>query len=138
MTTTGTETGLADALVRLSHAVQHVFADVSRESALTPQQAQLLCVLAAGRVGMTQLSRVLHLEKSSLTGLVDRVEQRGLVVRARDTDDRRACRITLTPRGARLAREIHSGVTRRLDQMLTGLRATDRRRLAAAIMDVVG
>lgn len=87
---------------------------------------------------MTELSRALHLEKSSLTGLVDRVEKRGIAARARDTNDRRACRIKLTPRGTRLARQVHSAVTHRLDEMLTDFQATDRRRLAAAIMELVG
>jgi DNA-binding MarR family transcriptional regulator len=67
-----TEPGFAAALVRLSHLVQHVFADVSRDHDITPQQTQLLCMLIGGPVGMTELSRLMHLEKSSLTGLVDR------------------------------------------------------------------
>ncbi|GLY92559.1 hypothetical protein [Actinoallomurus iriomotensis] len=37
----------AEALVRMSHLVQHVFADVSRSHGTTPQQAHLLCVLSA-------------------------------------------------------------------------------------------
>ena len=44
---------LAGSLVRLSHLVQHVFADVSRQHDLTPQQAQLLCVLMNGPLGMS-------------------------------------------------------------------------------------
>ena len=70
MTTMTGQTGLAEALMRLSQLVAHVFADVSRGRDLTPQQAQLLCTLLEGPVGMTELGRLLHLEKSSLTGLV--------------------------------------------------------------------
>lgn len=113
-TTAPAATVLAETLVRLSHVVQHVFADVSRDHDLTPQQAQLLCMLTQGPVGMTELSRLLHLERSSLTGLVDRVERRELVARIRDTRDRRACQIALTEQGTRTAHAAHTAVTARL------------------------
>jgi DNA-binding MarR family transcriptional regulator len=130
---TSVEIELAAALVRLSHLVQHVFADASRQHDLTPQQAQLLCRLAGGPVGMGELSRMLHLEKSSLTGLVDRVEQRGLVIRVRDAHDRRACQIALTSQGSELAVGCHQDVNSRLDKLAGDLPATDRDLLAGAI-----
>lgn len=130
---TTTELGLAEALVRLAHTVQHVFGDVSREHDLTPQQTQLLCVLIKGPVGMTELSRLLHLEKSSLTGLVDRVERRGLVARLRDQRDRRACRIALTGEGVELANRTHDAVTAHLDARTRGLPTAARAHLLAAL-----
>ncbi|NUP00908.1 MAG: MarR family transcriptional regulator, partial [Nonomuraea sp.] len=110
---------LTEALVRLAHLVQQVYGEVSREHDLTPQQAQLLCLLVKGPIGMTELTRALHLEKSSLTGLVDRAEKRGLVARVRDPRDRRACDIELTCAGAKIAVRAHDGVTARLET-LTG------------------
>ncbi|WP_326820780.1 MarR family winged helix-turn-helix transcriptional regulator [Streptosporangium sp. NBC_01756] len=136
MTTTSEATeelGFAAALVRMSHLVQHVFADVSRDHDITPQQTQLLCILVGGPVGMTELSRLLHLERSSLTGLVDRVERRGLVSRVRDGRDRRACRVTLTDEGSRLAIESHRDVTGRLDTLAGELPDADRERLASTV-----
>jgi DNA-binding MarR family transcriptional regulator len=133
MTTTTGGTGIAEALTRLSQLVAHVFADVSRSRDLTPQQAQLLCTLLEGPIGMTELGRLLHLEKSSLTGLVDRVERRGLVVRTRDPDDRRASQVALTGEGARLAVDSHGDVTARLEALADELAPADRKRLASAI-----
>ncbi|HEY2667094.1 MAG TPA: MarR family transcriptional regulator [Actinomycetota bacterium] len=133
MTTTTGQTGLAEALTRLSQLVAHVFADVSRSRDLTPQQAQLLCTLLEGPIGMTELGRLLHLEKSSLTGLVDRVERRGLVVRTRDPNDRRASQVALTGQGARLAADSHEDVTARLEALADELAPADRKRLASAI-----
>ncbi|HEX4211853.1 MAG TPA: MarR family transcriptional regulator [Candidatus Dormibacteraeota bacterium] len=118
----------ADALVQLAHLVQRVFAEVSRDHGLTPQQAQMLCRLHPGPVRMAELSRALHLEKSSLTGLVDRVEARGLVSRRRDAGDRRACQVELTADGALAAGACHMEVSARLealvDELPTGRRAT--------------
>ncbi|MBF8194408.1 MarR family transcriptional regulator [Nonomuraea sp. K274] len=128
---------LTDALVRLAHLVQQVFAEVSREHDLTPQQAQLLCLLMRGPVGMTELTRSLHLEKSSLTGLVDRAEKRGLVARCRDSRDRRACRIALTCDGARVAVLAHEGVTERLEALMGELPEEHRDLLTTAISGLV-
>jgi DNA-binding MarR family transcriptional regulator len=107
---------LAEALVRLSHLVQHIFADVSRSHGTTPQQAQLLCVLIGGPVGMTKLSGLLHLKKSSLTGLVDLSESRGLITRTTDPRDRRASNVALTDDGRRLAIDCHNDITSRLQE----------------------
>ncbi|MCI2417818.1 MarR family transcriptional regulator [Saccharopolyspora sp. K220] len=137
MTKTIEEQGLAVALVRLTHLVQHLFADVARSYELTPQQAQLLCLLTDGPVGMAELGRLLHLEKSSLTGLVDRAERRGLVVRARDLRDRRACRIELTDHGAQLAVQAHQGVTDRLDKATADLPTAERNLLTSVIARIV-
>jgi DNA-binding MarR family transcriptional regulator len=133
MTTTTGQTGLAAELMRLSQVVAHVFADASRSRDLTPQQAQLICTLIEGPVGMSELGRLLHLEKSSLTGLVDRVERRGLVIRTRDPSDRRASQVALTGQGARLAAESHEDVTARLEALAGELAPADRKRLASAI-----
>ncbi|GAA2118469.1 MarR family winged helix-turn-helix transcriptional regulator [Streptomyces synnematoformans] len=129
--------GLAGALVRLTHVLQHVFAEVGRAQGLTPQQIQLLCALSGGPVGMSELSRWLHLGKSGLTGLVDRVERRGLVARTPDADDRRACRIALSPAGEGLAARAHGEVTARVAVMAAGLDAGERAALTDAVTRIL-
>ncbi|MEV5503121.1 MarR family transcriptional regulator [Nonomuraea fuscirosea] len=121
------------ALVRLAHLVQQVFGEVSREHDLTPQQAQLLCLLVGGPVGMGELSRALHLEKSSLTGLVDRAAKRGLVRRTRSSRDRRACLIELTGEGQRMGELAHEGVAARLETLAGDLPAGHRDLLASTV-----
>ncbi|ASO20440.1 DNA-binding MarR family transcriptional regulator [Actinoalloteichus hoggarensis] len=123
--TDSTETGFADAVVRLAHLVDHVFDEVSRRHDLTAAQTQLLCVLVGGPIGMTDLRRALKLEKSSLTGLVDRVERRSLVTRVRDPRDRRAYQIALTEEGTRLAVLTHRDVAAGLDALAAGLPAAE-------------
>src|SRR5262245_12104683 len=76
--------GFAGALIRLSLGVQYVHQDVSRSFDLTPQQAVLMFSLLEGPVGMAELSDRLHIEKSTLTGLVDRAERRCMVYRTPD------------------------------------------------------
>jgi DNA-binding MarR family transcriptional regulator len=131
------EAGLAAALMRLSRFVLNLFAEVSRELELTPQQSQLLWRLLGGPVGMAELGRALHLGKSSVTGLVDRVERRGLVERVTDPRDRRAFQVRLTWDGARLATDSHRELTARLEKLTDELSPADRERLVAVIGDLM-
>ena len=78
----------ADRLVQLSRLVQGAFARIAGRHHLTPVQARLLCVLAQGPRGMTELARCCGVERAALTGLVDRAERRGLAERAPVPGDR--------------------------------------------------
>ena len=129
--------GLASALVRLTQMLQHVLAEAGRGHGLTPQQVQLLCALSSGPVGMSELSRWLRLGKSGLTGLVDRVERRGLVARTPDVDDGRACRIALTAAGEELAGRAHAEVTARIAGMAADLAAGERAALTDAVTRIL-
>ncbi|XIE81691.1 MarR family winged helix-turn-helix transcriptional regulator [Streptomyces sp. SBR177] len=129
--------GVVAALVRSSFLVNAVYANASREYGITPQQGQLLCVLMPQAYGMGELGAVLGLAKSSLTGLVDRTAQRGLVRREPDPEDRRAVRIVLTEEGARIAGAFYEETCRRVDALPSGLDAEERERLAELLGRVV-
>ncbi|MFI9831627.1 MarR family winged helix-turn-helix transcriptional regulator [Streptomyces sp. NPDC051913] len=129
--------GIVPALVRSAFLVNAVYADSSRVFRLTPQQGQLLCVLMAHPQGMSELGETLGLAKSSLTGLVDRTVQRGLVRREADPRDRRAVRVGLTDEGARLAAEFYAETCRRIDALPAHLTPAERDRLAALLSRVV-
>ena len=75
---------------------------------LSPSQFNVLNLLRLTPAGLSQtdLSRQLIMHRSNVTGLVDRLEQRGLVARREVATDRRAYRVVLTALGARLLRDI--------------------------------
>jgi DNA-binding MarR family transcriptional regulator len=75
---------------------------------LSPSQFNVLNLLfqGPGGVSQTELSRQLIMNRSNVTGLVDRLEERGLVRRKDVAADRRAYRVVVTAAGARLLREI--------------------------------
>ncbi|WP_433260130.1 MarR family winged helix-turn-helix transcriptional regulator [Actinosynnema sp. CS-041913] len=129
--------GLVTALVRTSFLVNAVYAQAGREHGLTPQQGQLLCVLMVQPYGMGELSTMLGLAKSSLTGLVDRTERNGLVRREPDPQDTRAVRVALTPRGSRLAEEFYTETCRRIDELPATLAPAEREALAGLLGRVV-
>ncbi|CAI9417840.1 MarR family winged helix-turn-helix transcriptional regulator [Nocardioides sp. T2.26MG-1] len=112
------ELGVAAGLVRLTFLVQSVYAEVCREHGLTPPQAQLLCVVTDAPRRMSDLVPTMRLEKSSLTGLVDRVERKGWVRRVASPEDGRAVTVELTASGRRLAETFRAQATDRLNEMV--------------------
>jgi DNA-binding MarR family transcriptional regulator len=128
---------LATALIRLCFVVQRIFGDISRRYGLTPQHAQLLGVLGRGPLGMAELGEVLNLEKSSLSGLIDRAEARALVDRVRDENDRRTCRVSLTGSGTELAAHFRDDVSDELNALAADLPEPRKQRLIAAIWEVL-
>ncbi|KLU09657.1 MarR family winged helix-turn-helix transcriptional regulator [Kocuria sp. SM24M-10] len=119
--------GTASALVRLSFLVQSVYATVCAQHDLTPAQAQLLCVLKDQPRAMAELVAMLRLEKSSLSGLVDRVERQGLLSRHPSPVDRRAVRLALTTRGQEVAEQFYEEATTALEQLVQHLPVTEQR-----------
>ena len=75
---------------------------------LSPSQFNVLNLLRDYPDGLSQtdLSLQLIMHRSNLTGLVDRLEKRGLVTRREVAADRRAYSVVLTVAGTRLLREI--------------------------------
>jgi DNA-binding MarR family transcriptional regulator len=136
-TKTTSDTELVGSLVRLMHLLQDLYAETSRPLGLTPQQAHLICVLLDGPLGMTELSRIMSIERSSLTSMVDRLERRSLVARSADPADRRACQIALTDEGRTLAHEAHDAYTSRVEALTTDLSATHKTHVLAAIKHIV-
>lgn len=75
---------------------------------LSPSQFNLLNLLSQPPFAANQidLSRQLLTHRSNVTGLVDRLEKRGLLRRTAQPQDRRAYRVILTPKGEALLKEI--------------------------------
>jgi DNA-binding MarR family transcriptional regulator len=86
---------------------------------------------------MGDLGATLGLEKSSLTGLVDRAVRRGLVRRAPDPDDRRAVHVLLTEEGREVAEDFYAATCRRVDELAARLSPPDRDRLATLLGTIV-
>lgn len=86
--------------------LKRAFADQQIEN-MNPTRLGILLALA-DRDGliMSRLGQRLFLEKSTMTGVIDKMEADGLVERRSDRTDRRALRIYLTPKAKRLNERI--------------------------------
>src|SRR3954453_19500598 len=98
---------------------------VARQSGLTPQRHLLLLMIKGARDGseqstVTERAERLQLAQSTVTELVSRAEESGLVEREQSQSDARVAHLRLTPEGER-----------RLEQSFTAL-ATERAQLREA------
>jgi MarR family transcriptional regulator, lower aerobic nicotinate degradation pathway regulator len=126
-----------DAVVQLSFAVQALLGEIAAEHELSITQLRLLGILRDREPAMLDLAHYLKLEKSSVTGLIDRAQRRGLVERIAAPHDGRAVHVRLTAEGRRLAEQITAQANAALSGLLDALPARDRARLSALAGTVV-
>ena len=133
----GDDLDAADGLIQLCRVVQAVHARISERHDLTPVQARLICVLAFGPRGMAELAQCLGVEKATLTGVVDRAEQRSLVRRSPVPGDRRALHATLTDTGRLAATAFHAEATEQLNHLLSSLPVRDRENFRRSMAKII-
>jgi DNA-binding MarR family transcriptional regulator len=97
------EDQIVAAIRRIMHAVELHSRRLVEVVGLTGPQ--LVVLSAAARLKsapVKTISKAVHLSQPTVTGILDRLEKRGLVERARDTGDRRAVNISVTSDGREL------------------------------------
>ncbi|HWD83323.1 MAG TPA: MarR family transcriptional regulator [Kribbella sp.] len=125
------------ALIRAATAVTEEYERISSELGLTMQQARLLFVLHRQPTNMLGLGSALRLTKSTMTGVVARMEAAGLVVRVPDETDRRNFVVTPTERGAQVAEEFERLLRTEVRRMLQVLDPAERDTLADLLSTVI-
>lgn len=129
--------GLVDALAQLTFAVQGALGRIAAGHDLSIVQARLLGILRDRRPTIKELAALLQLDKSSVTGLVDRAEERGLVRRIASTIDRRSVAVSLTASGRKLIDEAAAAFEAEIEVLVDDLSPTERTRFSAAASRVV-
>jgi DNA-binding MarR family transcriptional regulator len=132
MSTSGQETGenLVNTLVQLSFGLQMILGRAGAKLDLSIIQVRLLGILRDREPTMLELARYLSLDKSSITGLVDRAERRGLVRRTAAPEDGRSTRVVLTPPGRRTIRAVAHDVAWQVSALVEDFSEADRKRLS--------
>jgi len=102
---------------RLSSAIAELMPGILRgvrldffvQKGVTQTQFVVLAAILAGRRStMGALAKSLHVRMPTMTGIVDRLEARGLLERKQISKDRRVKQLVLTPEGRRLRRRVDS------------------------------
>ncbi len=123
---------LASLAVRLMDRTKQDVREVADDDGLSIAQLDVLRRLRHhGPTPMRRLAEQMNCEASNLTGLVDRLESRGLVERRPDPGDRRVRLLALTDEGTSLSQETWVAVARRC--ALTKL-APERRAALAELL----
>jgi len=98
-----------EVITALSELTTRFFADYDAAAGahgLSGAQARLLTLVVTEPRPMSRLALGLHCEPSNVTGLVDRLEKRGLVQRRTDAQDRRVKLIAPTQAGTELSAKV--------------------------------
>jgi DNA-binding MarR family transcriptional regulator len=126
--------GVAFLLAQLGAHAAAAFAERIRPLELTPPQAGVLRRLAQSP-GQSQrgLADALGMHAPRLVALIDELEDRGLVKRERDPDDRRNYAIALTDEGERALAEL-AAVAREHELAITAALDSDERAQLLALL----
>ena len=98
--------------------------------------SQLNCILALRENGPLPPSRIakhMMVKSSTVTGVVDRLEQKGLVRRARNSPDRRVINVELTEAGTRLAENAPPPIQQKIIDGLSTLTERQVNRIVKAL-----
>jgi len=115
---------IMQSLRRIFKAIQVYSQEVSQKFGITgPQLWTLKALSANGSLPLGQLSKMMYLHPSTITGVVDRLEKKGYVVRDRVHEDRRVVMVQLTPNGRKVIRRAPSPIQ---GKMIYGLRKLKR------------
>lgn len=118
------------ALARISRRMFRLAA----EGGLTRSQASLLATLARrGTLGVRDLADIEGLNPTMCSRMLGKLEERGLVARSPDADDKRVVRAHITDAGAALAEELRVARTALFAEHLAGLDAAHAEALHAAL-----
>ena len=98
-----------------------------------PQVACLLALLEDGPMALSQVARKIMVNSSPLTGIIDRLEQKGLVTRTRTSLDRRVITIELTEEGRKVAENAPPPVQLKIVEGLKQLNELQREQIIQAL-----
>ncbi|RKT53640.1 MarR family winged helix-turn-helix transcriptional regulator [Saccharothrix australiensis] len=129
---------LHDALVRTSFRMMAVLTRIGAGHDLSLTQLRLLGLLRDRRPRMTELAAFLGLDKSTMSGLVERAERRGLVARGKSSEDRRVVDVFITPEGRELAERVQEEIRSALAPYTDRLAPDDRPALTRLLDAVSG
>jgi len=115
-----------DGLAQLAFLIHATLERRAAEHDVSMIQTRLLGVLRDRRPTINELAQLLALDKSSTSGLVDRAERRGLVVRIPSTTDRRSVKVTLTDAGRSLVAQVSASFEADVSTLVDRLPRSDR------------
>lgn len=118
---------IMQSLRRIFKAIQDYSQGVSKKFGITgPQLWALKTISTEGSLSLGELSKKMYLHPSTITGLVDRLEKKGYVLRDRGQKDRRVVKVQLTAQGKKVVRKAPNPIQ---GKMIYGLNKLKREEL---------
>jgi DNA-binding MarR family transcriptional regulator len=129
---------ILQSLRRITHAVDVQSKRIAVNYGVTiPQCLCLIKVVEKGPLATSALSREIFLAASTVIGILDRLEEKGLVVRTRDTKDRRQVFVHATTKGKELVDSTPSLINETLCNAFTDLSDLELSTIALSLEKVI-
>jgi DNA-binding MarR family transcriptional regulator len=129
---------IVGSLRKLVRAVSLDSQKMSRQFGLTgPQSVVLRLLLNNGSMSSADLSRLMYVTASNMTGIIDRLEKKDLIERMRKEGDRRVSLIILTDTGKKLAVGIPDPIEKKFINQLADLEVDHVQLLAMAMNQIL-
>lgn len=137
MSTGNQETEIVVALRKIIRAVDLYSHQIALRSGLTgPQLATLREAAERGPLSLGALARAVQVSQATMSGILDRLERRGLVVRTRDGRDRRSVQLTVTDAGQQVLADAPSLLQDRFREELARLEPWERNMILATLQRI--
>jgi MarR family transcriptional regulator, lower aerobic nicotinate degradation pathway regulator len=131
------ELSAVDGLVQLSFLIQNALAARAAEFGISLIQTRLLGVLRDRAPSVNELAMLLDLDKSSVSGLITRAEERGLIERLSSADDGRVVVVRLTRKGRSLVGKISTNFEEEITTFLDLLPGGEAVSLASIVSELL-
>lgn len=130
--------GEIDKLIRrVSFVIKCRGRDILNEFDITtPQFNALLLLKEHGDMTIGDLGAKMYLASSTATDLIDRMERNGLVVRVRDSNDRRVVRLHMLEKGHQMIKEVLTNRKRYLSTILSQVPEAELEALKKALQSL--
>lgn len=126
-------------LTRAQQSVHQLFKAEVAPFGVTPgQYAVLQCLWDENGQTAKQIADRLGLDASTVTGILDRMEQKGLIEKRVDPKDRRALKVLLTPKGEGLKDPLNEAIDSANRKALQGLSEEESETLRRILMNMAG
>jgi DNA-binding MarR family transcriptional regulator len=124
-------------LSRLGHSVKSWAIDEFEKAGFSVYDYGVLAIVGQGTcAAQSTIADALRLDRSQLVGVLDSLEERGLVERRRDPDDRRRHTVTLTAKGDQELTKLRRLVHDIEQELLAPLDTADREALHGLLLTV--
>ena len=111
--------------------------DLEKLQLTSPQFYVLATIGYAGGLPFGEIGEKMMVTVSNLTGIVDRLEEKGVVARQRDAHDRRVIRVRLTEKGSKLYKNTIPLFEKSISQFFSPLDKSQQKELSSLLRKLI-
>ena len=100
----------------------------------------LIYVYRKGSVNMSEIAEYIDVPLNTATGIIGRLEKKGVVIRQRDTEDKRVVTVSMTPEGMQVLRDELNSISFYYNHLMDSLSEEEKillLKILSKLMDAV-